>query len=62
MQPELAKDGQRLHDLKANLRRGQDIWLQLYQQIFVKVARMLLCMSEAADNVVLSALHQQADH
>lgn len=37
VQPELAKDSQRLQDLKANLRKGQDIWLELYQQIFVKV-------------------------
>lgn len=54
-QADLAKDNQRLLDLKANLRRGQDIWLQLYEQIFTKVgacdvmfvARMLTKVASA---------------
>ncbi|KAL0036049.1 hypothetical protein WJX77_012607 [Trebouxia sp. C0004] len=37
MQPALALDDQRLAALKANLRRGQAIWLELYEQIFGRV-------------------------
>ncbi len=37
MQPVLALDAQRLAALKANLRRGQTIWLELYEQIFGRV-------------------------
>lgn len=37
MQPALALDAQRLAALKANLRHGQTIWLELYEQIFGRV-------------------------
>jgi len=37
MQPALGLDAQRLAALKANLRRGQAIWLELYEQIFGRV-------------------------
>lgn len=35
--PDMALDSQRLVALRSNLRRGQAIWLELYQQIFGKV-------------------------
>ena len=51
VQPELAKDSQRLQDLKANLRKGQDIWLELYQQIFVKVRSHMVDLNVIAQSL-----------